>query len=241
MLGSSFVGKTSLILRYVHDAFSPSLQSTIGSAYVTKSIPINDNESLVLDIWDTAGQERFRSMNMHLYYRGSTAAVIVYDVTSKESFQQVAGWVRELREAVGTYTPSTAVPEEEEETEGKPRGDKWYLKNGLVIALVGNKVDLTLGTKPQGIRGEDLGSTTTNPVRQVPTKFGADYARREGMLFFETSAKNDGDEGVKQLFEEVVFWCNVKNEREGVRKGGRPSVEGKVTLEMPGGNGGCCG
>jgi small GTP-binding protein len=101
LLGDAYTGKTSLILRYVRNQFSSSVQATVGSAYISKTVPLTSKQSLTLDIWDTAGQERFRSMNMGLYYRGATAAVIVYDITRRESFEGVKRWVEELRRTTG--------------------------------------------------------------------------------------------------------------------------------------------
>jgi small GTP-binding protein len=71
VLGSQGVGKTSLVQRYVKNAFAPSINSTIGASFLTKRVVDIDSSTVVrLQIWDTAGQERFRSISK-LYYRGS--------------------------------------------------------------------------------------------------------------------------------------------------------------------------
>ena len=90
-----------MIIRYVRNEFNSNVQATVGSAYISKTVPLTGNTRLTLDIWDTAGQERFRSMNMGLYYRGAVAAIIVYDVTRRESFEGVKRWVEELRKTTG--------------------------------------------------------------------------------------------------------------------------------------------
>lgn len=71
VLGSQGVGKTSLVHRYVKNAFTPpNMQSTIGASFLTKRVVDIDSSTVVrLQIWDTAGQERFRSISK-LYYRG---------------------------------------------------------------------------------------------------------------------------------------------------------------------------
>jgi small GTP-binding protein len=70
VLGSQGVGKTSLVHRYVKNAFQPSIHSTIGASFLTKRVVDIDSSTVVrLQIWDTAGQERFRSISK-LYYRG---------------------------------------------------------------------------------------------------------------------------------------------------------------------------
>jgi GTPase SAR1 family protein len=155
-------------------------------------------------------------------------------VTDRSTFEELGPWLTELRRAMGV--PAEGVPA------GGPREELGYRRNGLVVALAGNKVDLTTGTVSTGIRGEDLSLPPTNQ-RQVSTKEGKELAEKEGMLFFETSAKIDGDAGAEKLFEDVVFWCNVKSEREagarGIAGGGKGSQP--VELQMPAGSGGCCG
>lgn len=103
VLGSQGVGKTSLMHRYVKNAFIPpaKAQSTVGASFLTTRI--HDAESgtdIRLQIWDTAGQERFRSISK-LYYRGAHAAILCYDVTSARSFEEMGRWLLELREQCG--------------------------------------------------------------------------------------------------------------------------------------------
>ncbi|KAJ6244135.1 ras-related protein rab-24 [Anaeramoeba flamelloides] len=96
LLGSSYVGKTCLVDRFINDRFDSSTQQTVGAAFLTKIINTNDNK-LVLGIWDTAGQERFESMSK-MYYRKANAAIICYDVTDYDSFKKLQYWVDEVRE-----------------------------------------------------------------------------------------------------------------------------------------------
>jgi len=95
LLGDTGVGKTSIVLRYVEQRFSNTSTPTIGASFLTKTIWVNENR-IKLQLWDTAGQERFRSL-APMYYRGAAAALLVYDVTDEESFEQVKDWVKELR------------------------------------------------------------------------------------------------------------------------------------------------
>merc|ERR1711974_92550 len=87
LLGNSGVGKTSVVLRYVQGVYSLDQPSTIGASFMTKRMFLDDWK-VKLQIWDTAGQERFRSM-APMYYRGASAAILVYDITSVESFENV--------------------------------------------------------------------------------------------------------------------------------------------------------
>ncbi|ORY14824.1 putative ras-like GTP-binding protein [Clohesyomyces aquaticus] len=102
VLGSQGVGKTSLVHRYVKNAFTPpNTTSTIGASFLTKKVVDIDTSTTVrLQIWDTAGQERFRSISK-LYYRGANAAVLCYDITDPQSFEEMGRWLRELKQNLG--------------------------------------------------------------------------------------------------------------------------------------------
>ncbi|CEF67124.1 Drab5 [Strongyloides ratti] len=113
LLGESAVGKSSLVLRFVKGQFHEYQESTIGAAFLTQTISLDDT-TVKFEIWDTAGQERYHSL-APMYYRGAQAAIVVYDITSPESFTKAKNWVKELQRQ--------AAPE-------------------IVIALAGNKADL---------------------------------------------------------------------------------------------------
>jgi len=95
ILGDTGVGKTSIVLQYVENRFNVMSSPTIGASFLSKTMWI-DGVRCRLQLWDTAGQERFRSL-APMYYRGAAAAVLVYDVTSPETFKKVKEWVKELR------------------------------------------------------------------------------------------------------------------------------------------------
>ncbi|PKY05730.1 ras-like GTP-binding protein [Aspergillus campestris IBT 28561] len=98
VLGAQGVGKTSLVHRYVKNAFTPTTTpSTVGASFITKRVLDSASDTLVrLQIWDTAGQERFRSIS-RLYYRGANACLLCYDITNEQSFQEMTGWLVELK------------------------------------------------------------------------------------------------------------------------------------------------
>ena len=85
LIGESSVGKSSLLIRFAEDSFSPELLSTVGIDYKIKTLEIKDKR-VKMEIWDTAGQERFRTITT-AYYRGATGIMLVYDVTSEKSFK----------------------------------------------------------------------------------------------------------------------------------------------------------
>ena len=97
IVGESAVGKTSLALRYSRDVFRQYIDSTVGAAFFTRTIRLNETR-LKLHIWDTAGQERYHSI-APLYYRGANGAIVVYDITSLHSFERAKRWVNELKKS----------------------------------------------------------------------------------------------------------------------------------------------
>ncbi|KAF4012615.1 hypothetical protein G4228_003455 [Cervus hanglu yarkandensis] len=113
LLGESAVGKSSLVLRFVKGQFHEYQESTIGAAFLTQTVCLDDT-TVKFEIWDTAGQERYHSL-APMYYRGAQAAIVVYDITNTDTFSRAKNWVKELQRQ--------ASP-------------------NIVIALAGNKADL---------------------------------------------------------------------------------------------------
>ena len=114
LIGDSSVGKTNLLNRFVKNEFNSQSKPTVGVDFFSKTVTI-DKKSVKAQIWDTAGQERFKAFSS-AYYNGSHGAIIVYDVTNKDSFENVKNWITEL---------------------------KTHLELGnLVVMLIGNKTDL---------------------------------------------------------------------------------------------------
>jgi len=113
LLGDTAVGKSCLVVRFVRDEFFEFQEPTIGAAFLTQTVALDD-ATVKFEIWDTAGQERYRSL-APMYYRGAAAAIVVYDITNQDSFAGAKSWVKELQR----------------------RGDP-----NVVIALAGNKADL---------------------------------------------------------------------------------------------------
>lgn len=99
VVGESGVGKSSITLRFVSNQFRENMVSTIGASFLSKTVYINTKSKTMaykFNIWDTAGQEKYRALAT-LYYRGVDCAVVVYDITDRNSFEQVKSyWVDEL-------------------------------------------------------------------------------------------------------------------------------------------------
>ena len=114
LLGDCAVGKSCLLLRYCENSFQESHLATIGLDFRLKTITLENNRKIRIQIWDTAGEDRFRSITRN-YYKGAHGIVLIYDVTDQQSFQHIKDWVDKIKEESN---------------------------EGVIIYLVGNKIDL---------------------------------------------------------------------------------------------------
>jgi Ras-related protein Rab-2A len=96
IIGDTNTGKSCLLLQFTDGRFEPAHNLTIGVEFGARLITI-DNKQIKLQVWDTAGQESFRSITRS-YYRGAAGAILVYDITKRESFDRLARWLQEARE-----------------------------------------------------------------------------------------------------------------------------------------------
>lgn len=115
LTGDPFSGKSSILKRYVHGESGDS-KPTVGVEFTSKLIELEPESGLIvnLQLWDTAGSEKYRSVTKH-YYRGAHGVILVCDITSLESFQNVQFWLDEVRSCAPKH---------------------------CVIALMANKVDI---------------------------------------------------------------------------------------------------
>lgn len=116
LVGSSGAGKSSIVHRFIDEVFNEEQTQTVGVEFGAKVVTVNGKRVKIM-LWDTAGQERYKSVSRS-YYRGAAGAIIVYDITSKESYQDVPQWLQDVRQLCG--------PE-------------------VTVMLIGNKTDLVVG------------------------------------------------------------------------------------------------
>lgn len=176
LLGNCGVGKSCLVLRFIRNEFIPAHDTTVGAAFQTKVLSLPSYDAKV-ELWDTAGQERYRSL-APMYYRNAQAALVVYDITNRESFEGAKQWVRELKKK---------------------------MEPNVVLALAANKSDLA-------------------SRRVVDADEGALYAREEGLLYAETSAKDSSH--VEALFRDIAMRVPVL-----------PAVSARKEVMLSGGGG----
>uniref|UniRef100_A0A669CF96 RAB37, member RAS onco family n=1 Tax=Oreochromis niloticus TaxID=8128 RepID=A0A669CF96_ORENI len=130
LVGDSGVGKTSLLVQFDQGKFIPgSFSATVGIGFT---------------IWDTAGQERFRSVT-HAYYRDAHALLLLYDITSKSSFDNIRAWLTEIHE---------------------------YAQSNVVIMLLGNKADMSSDRAIRRDEGERLAREYSVPFMETSAKTG---------------------------------------------------------------------
>ncbi|KAF5771839.1 putative small GTP-binding protein [Helianthus annuus] len=178
IIGDTGVGKSCLLLQFTDKRFQPVHDLTIGVEFGARMITI-DSKPIKLQIWDTAGQESFRSITRS-YYRGAAGALLVYDITRRETFNHLASWLEDARQ---------------------------HANANMTVMLIGNKCDLA-------------------HRRAVSTEEGEQFAKENGLVFMEASAKTA--QNVEEAFintagtiykkiQDGVF--DVSNESYGIKVG----------------------
>ena len=96
LIGEAGVGKTSIISQFTDQIFQEDLQASTGGTFCSKSLKLDNGKTIKFEIWDTAGQERYRSLTK-LFYKDSNAAILVYDITRQDSFDEIKSyWAKQI-------------------------------------------------------------------------------------------------------------------------------------------------
>jgi Ras-related protein Rab-2A len=178
IIGDPSVGKSNILMKYTQNKFTQDYQATIGVEFGAKNLELQDS-IFRIQIWDTAGQENFRSIT-RAYYKNSVCALIVYDITNRQSFDNVQNWLEDVK----NQSPET-----------------------VTSILIGNKSDLDYD-------------------RKVTYEEGNNLALKNGILFFETSARTG--EGLDNIFKSSVEeicrkmqkgFYDLNSESCGIKKG----------------------
>ena len=198
IIGDSAVGKSNMLLRYIHDRFNEDFHSTIGVEFGAKNIQI-DGKVFRIQIWDTAGQETFRSIT-RAYYKNSVCAFVVYDISNRATFDNIKSWVEDCKR----LSPKT-----------------------VLMVLVGNKIDL-------------------EERREVSYNEGSIFAQKNGMLFFECSAKTGNNvdqifmESTREIYKIIKEWFYDLENENCIIKRGTDSDNITLSKENQNSNGGFC-
>ena len=135
IIGDPSVGKSNLLMKFAHNKFTDEYQATIGVEFGAKNITFN-NQIYRIQIWDTAGQENFRSIT-RAYYKNSVCAMVVYDITNKESFEHVLNWIQDIKDqspkTVLIVLVGNKIDLEENRAVSYDEGSEFAIKNGLIF------------------------------------------------------------------------------------------------------------
>ena len=219
IIGDAAVGKSSLLVRLTDQRFLSKPDPTLGVEFGSKLIALpEENKTVKLQCWDTAGTENFRALTKS-YYRGAAGALIVFDISSKNSFENTRTWLADVREL--------ADP-------------------NLTCILVANKVDLC-PDEGQG-EGETPPASVKSgrKQREVSRAEAERFAQEEGLLYIEASAKTG--ENVDKAFEEATrdILQKIKqgvfddNKSPGVKSTRSRNDPNTLQLEDTKRSGGCC-
>ena len=152
LIGDSTTGKTNILSKYLNDKFDRNTKATIGMELGNKSFKIN-NDTVNCQIWDTAGQERYRSMTK-AYYQGALGALIVYDITRRNTFENVENWLSDLKKCADNKVSIILLVNKnhlEEEREVKTEEGELFAKDNNIAfletsALNGKNIEIAFKT-----------------------------------------------------------------------------------------------
>ena len=130
LLGDSTVGKTCFLLRYVDDSFLDLHMATIGLDYRLKTLILEEQKIVKVQLWDTAGQDKFRAITRN-YYKGASGIILIFDVTNIKSYENIKKWINEIKEEISEK---------------------------VAIVLIGNKIDNVQERKISREQGDKLAS-----------------------------------------------------------------------------------
>ena len=171
ILGESGVGKTSIISQFIDNNFQDDIQSSTGGTFSSKTFTYSGNKILKFEIWDTAGQERYRSLTK-MFYKDANAAVLVYDITRKRSFEELQTyWTEQIKES--------APP-------------------NIILAVVGNKSDLA---KEEEV-DEEIARNYAEELGALFFSTSAKNRAGIDDLFLQIAKKHTGTNDVKIKMEE---------------------------------------
>ena len=191
IIGDSYVGKTNIMSRYLNNEFRDDSKATVGVEFGSKLFDIKGH-SIKAQIWDTAGQERYKSIT-NAYYKGALGALVVYDITRKETFNSVDKWISDL----------TAVADKK-----------------ITVLVIGNKCDLDDQRQITKEQGEEKGRSFNAAFLETSASSGSNIDKAFEMLIKEVYEKchsdfeDDGGFGELEGGVEIKLDNNSKDEKK---------------------------
>jgi Ras-related protein Rab-6A len=191
-LGNQSVGKSCILNRFMNDTFTEEYQATIGLDFQSKNVQI-DNQDIHLLLYDTAGQEKFRSL-IPMYTRDANIILLVYDISSKESFLHLSDWLRDL----------TNIKKED-----------------VIFAVVGNKTDLDDRREVNSDEGENFAKEQDFLFAEVSAKTGEGFSELFYKNLFErirTKFRPGGQQPTSEV-KDIKFNIEQEAKKNETKKG----------------------
>ena len=201
LVGESGVGKTSIITQFIDQTFQEDQQSTTGGTFSTKSVICDNGKTLKFEIWDTAGQERYRSLTK-MFYKDANAAVLVYDITRKDSFEELQNyWSQQIKES----SPPN-----------------------IILAIAANKSDLINQEAVEEEKAREFAnelgaifvSTTATTVESINELFIEIAKKYTNATDIKIKGDDDGQEQAEEKNDNVKLSKDKANEKKEKKKGG---------------------
>ena len=201
LVGESGVGKTSIITQFIDQTFQEDQQSTTGGTFSTKSVICDNGKTLKFEIWDTAGQERYRSLTK-MFYKDANAAVLVYDITRKDSFEELQNyWSQQIKES----SPPN-----------------------IILAIAANKSDLINQEAVEEEKAREFAnelgaifvSTTATTVESINELFIEIAKKYTNATDIKIKGDDDGQDQAEEKNDNVKLSKDKANEKKEKKKGG---------------------
>jgi len=170
-LGNSKVGKTSFIMKYTENKFQEKYLSTIGLDFKAKNVSIN-GKKYRLFFYDTAGQERYKSISLNII-KDAQGIILMYDVTDKTSFESIAEWINNVKDAKGSNFP---------------------------MVLVGNKIDLNDIRIVSEKEGKELAEENELDFFETSNKDGTNLEKATFALVNKILKKQEEEENIENSY-----------------------------------------
>ncbi|OCH96133.1 ras-domain-containing protein [Obba rivulosa] len=149
VIGEAGTGKSCLLHQFTHNTFKDHSQHTIGVEFSSRTVKLGEKR-IKLQLWDTAGQERFRGRSVtRSYYRGAAGAILVYDITSRQSFLNLSRWLADARALASPHLVTVLVGNKSDKEEDREvewaEASKWAAENDVhfleASSLTGDNVE----------------------------------------------------------------------------------------------------
>ena len=185
LIGDSGVGKTNIMSKFLKNQFMENSKATVGVEFGSKLF-IHENHKIKAQIWDTAGQEKYKAIT-GAYYKGSKGALVIYDITRKETFANIEKWVNDLK------------------TAGDPK---------ITIIIIGNKSDLADKRQITKEEGEEKAKSFGCAFLETSAFNGENIDKAFDIMVKEIYEKFSSDTGGDEQIESDTKVEDIKLERD---------------------------